>query len=200
MAVDKIKPLKIENAATGGTQNDPFPVEADPAQDYVAAKGIAFENSDTRLFDLSAGGEIEWKDAGQATYKTLNSIVASVGTLTNYEVDSSTAFITTSVTAVLITGMTLTPVAGTYFIAASCSVTQAVNNTTATITLYKAGAAIANSARTATTFNASGMLNLSTQTIITANGTDVFQLRANTSAGGTTTVGARGLTMIRIGA
>jgi len=73
MAVDKVKPLKIEDS-TSGTQNDGFPVETSPTQDYLAAKGIAFENSDTRLFDLSAGGEIQWQDAGQTTYKTINSL------------------------------------------------------------------------------------------------------------------------------
>lgn len=43
--IDKIKPLKIETAIDG-TQTDPFPTEANPAQDYVAAKGVSFENSD----------------------------------------------------------------------------------------------------------------------------------------------------------
>jgi hypothetical protein len=71
---DKIKPLKLENSASGGTQIDYLPTEANPTQDYLAAKGIAFENSDTRLLDLSAGGEIQYKDAVQGTYKTLNSI------------------------------------------------------------------------------------------------------------------------------
>ncbi len=48
MAVDKVKPLKIETA-TGGTETDPFPHEVDPSEDYLATKGIAFENLDTHL-------------------------------------------------------------------------------------------------------------------------------------------------------
>lgn len=71
---DKVKPLKIENLATGGTQNDPFPVETDPSQDYLAAKGIAFENSDNSLFDLDPSGEIRFKDSVQTTYKKLNDL------------------------------------------------------------------------------------------------------------------------------
>lgn len=47
MAIDKIKALKIENPANGGTQTDMFPTETNPAQDYLAAKGISFENLDT---------------------------------------------------------------------------------------------------------------------------------------------------------
>ena len=72
---DKIKPLKIENIASGGTQNDGFPTEANPAQDYVATKGIAFENNDNILFDIDPGtGEIRYKDPIQSTYKKLNDI------------------------------------------------------------------------------------------------------------------------------
>lgn len=51
MSVDKVKPLKIENPATGGVNTDPFPTEADSSFDYLAAKGIAFENLDTFLID-----------------------------------------------------------------------------------------------------------------------------------------------------
>lgn len=72
---DKIKPLKIENIGTGGTQNDPFPTETDPNQDYLAAKGVAFENNDNILLDIDpATGEIRYKDPVQTTYKKLNDI------------------------------------------------------------------------------------------------------------------------------
>lgn len=47
--VDKIKPLKLENSLTGGTELDMFPTEADPSADYVAAKGLSFENSNDYL-------------------------------------------------------------------------------------------------------------------------------------------------------
>lgn len=43
--VDKIKPLKIEDG-TSGTEIDMAPTESNPAEDYIAAKGVAFENSD----------------------------------------------------------------------------------------------------------------------------------------------------------
>jgi hypothetical protein len=47
--VDKVKPLKIESPASGGTDTDSFPTEASPSQDYMATKGVAFENLDTHL-------------------------------------------------------------------------------------------------------------------------------------------------------
>lgn len=72
---DKIKPLKIENIGTGGTQNDGFPTETDPNQDYLAAKGVAFENNDNILIDADPiTGEIRYKDPVQSTYKKLNEI------------------------------------------------------------------------------------------------------------------------------
>ena len=45
--VDKVKPLGLENSSLGGTENVPLPTELDPAEDYLAAKGIALENLDT---------------------------------------------------------------------------------------------------------------------------------------------------------
>ena len=50
MAVDRVKPLKMENA-TDGTEVDLRPTETDPAEDYLAAKGIAFENLNTFLVE-----------------------------------------------------------------------------------------------------------------------------------------------------
>lgn len=65
---DKIKPLKIENPTGGGSETDPFPTETDPSEDYLAAKGLAFENTDTRLLDLDGSGNIQFKDATETTY------------------------------------------------------------------------------------------------------------------------------------
>lgn len=49
MAVDKVKPLKMEHSSLGGTEDDAFPTATDPTEDYLAAKGVAFENSDDHL-------------------------------------------------------------------------------------------------------------------------------------------------------
>ena len=43
--VDKVLPLKIENPASGGTETDDMPVEVNPSEDYVAAKGVALRGS-----------------------------------------------------------------------------------------------------------------------------------------------------------
>lgn len=46
---DKVKPLGFENSALGGTESLPTPTEIDPSEDFLAAKGMAFENSDSFL-------------------------------------------------------------------------------------------------------------------------------------------------------
>lgn len=58
--VDKVKPLKLEDA-TSGTQVNPFPKETDPTQDYISGKGLALENLDTHLIDRS-GNNIQFTD------------------------------------------------------------------------------------------------------------------------------------------
>lgn len=52
--VDKVKALKIETP-TDGTQSNPFPTETDPTEDYLATKGLAFENSDSFLAEKVGG-------------------------------------------------------------------------------------------------------------------------------------------------
>lgn len=88
MAVDKVKPLKIENPASGGTQTDSFPTETNPAQDYLAAKGIAFENLNTFLLDKIGRSLVElFPDLYQ-------SMTYSSGDLTSIDYYNSSSFIT----------------------------------------------------------------------------------------------------------
>lgn len=65
--VDKVKPLKIEDA-TSGTETDFGPIETDPAEDYLATKGLALENSDLILIDVN-GNEITFTDTINGTKK-----------------------------------------------------------------------------------------------------------------------------------
>lgn len=71
--VDKVKPLKIESPALGGSQTDPFPQETDPSEDYLAAKGVAFENLDsTRVF--SEDGVMKFEDSENPEICTLSDL------------------------------------------------------------------------------------------------------------------------------
>lgn len=58
--VDKVRPLKIESPSLGGTESDMFPSEVDPAEDYLASKGISFEGLDDYLAE-KIGGTVDFK-------------------------------------------------------------------------------------------------------------------------------------------
>lgn len=95
---DKIKPLKLENPATGGTENDGFPTEADPSEDYITGKGFAFENNDNRLIDLNGSGQIQFKDAIETSYITVRQLRTAVNNLFD---NTSNGFIATNVQAAI---------------------------------------------------------------------------------------------------
>jgi hypothetical protein len=66
---DKIKPLKFETL-TDGSQFDPFPTETNPTEDFIAAKGMAFENSEgTQVYSVS--GQMRFKDSEVTTPTSL---------------------------------------------------------------------------------------------------------------------------------
>lgn len=73
--VDKIKPLKIEEA-TGGTQVNLFPTEADPTEDYASVKGVAFENSDNTTI-RGDSGVMKFKDSENPADRTLSQLINS---------------------------------------------------------------------------------------------------------------------------
>jgi hypothetical protein len=66
--VDKIKPLKLEDPSKG-TELDLYPTETDPAEDYLAAKGLSIECEDTTLIDKAADGSIQFTDANSGVKK-----------------------------------------------------------------------------------------------------------------------------------
>ena len=74
MSVDKVKALKIENPALGGTQTDFGPTETNPAQDYLAAKGIALENSDNTTI-RGDSGVMRFKDTVVTTEASLEDAI-----------------------------------------------------------------------------------------------------------------------------
>lgn len=66
--VDKVKPLKIEEA-TDGTQINFGPKETNPSEDYLSAKGIALENDDNTLIDKAADGQVQFTDTTNGVKK-----------------------------------------------------------------------------------------------------------------------------------
>lgn len=97
---------------------------------------------------------------------------------------------TTSTTDVLITSMTITPVAGTYLVLFSTSLDSNSNNAIITVSIYMGGTLIAESARRAQPQIQGGVtpsLNMTvpigTETITTVNGSQAIEARWKISAG-----------------
>jgi hypothetical protein len=74
---DKIKPLKIENPALGGTETDMFPTEANPTEDLASVKGIAFEDSDNTQI-IGDSGVMKFKDTVITTNVSLEDLAEKI--------------------------------------------------------------------------------------------------------------------------
>lgn len=129
-------------------------------------------------------------------------IITSQG-LYNTEVSFSSNITTTSTTDVLLTGMTITPPAGTYFTIFSTWLTHSNGNATITTSLYIGGVQKADSIRVAIPFV--GALSaitqdmpLSTNAIVTVNGSQAIALEWHTSTG-TATAHNGTLNILKIG-
>jgi len=86
MALDRIRPLKLEDPATGGTELDQFPTEADPNEDYADLRGITFQDDSSNDEDVyltrDASGNLVFTDKVVGAIKTLSDLVAGSGGLT----------------------------------------------------------------------------------------------------------------------
>lgn len=71
--VDKVKPLKLENS-TDGTEENRYPTEADPSEDYLSCKGLALENSNSTLI-YGDSGVLKFKDAEKTIAHSLDNIL-----------------------------------------------------------------------------------------------------------------------------
>jgi len=65
--MDKIRPLKIENTTDGSQDDQGYPTEVNPSEDYVSCKGISFENSDGHTIDRDVTGELRFIDPVNGT-------------------------------------------------------------------------------------------------------------------------------------
>lgn len=124
--------------------------------------------------------------------------ISTSGTVVNYNIISTTPFSTSSATDVVITGMTITPQAGTYAIWISGEWQDSNASAVMRATIYNNGVAVSDSIRTYQSFGAAKSGPVYTQTISQVNGSQAIDFRINTSSG-TLTVNARSLLLIRLG-
>lgn len=138
--------------------------------------------------------------AGAPLSADANGLLASG--ISTTEVSATADATTTSTTDVLMTGMTITPVAGTYLVVFSGYVDHSAQSVAVPISIYVGGAQKADSVRAPVPrFNGVGANTLSpvvaTNGIVTVNGSQAIEIRWKV-ASGTGTVHQRTLDIIRI--
>jgi hypothetical protein len=82
--VDRVRPLKWEHPATGGTQTDTFDTEIDPNEDAPDCRATYYQNdtsNDTNVYVSRDSNDLVFKDSAN-TLKTLSDLVAGTGGLT----------------------------------------------------------------------------------------------------------------------
>jgi hypothetical protein len=108
--------------------------------------------------------------------------------LYNVEETFTSAITTTSTTDVVMTGMTITPPAGTYFVSFVTWVTNTTGNSQATVSIYSGGVQKASSVVKGAPFTgavggANDGMPLATHGIVTVNGSQAIAIEWHTASG-----------------
>jgi len=85
VALDKVKPLKLESADTGGVENDEFPTSMDPTEDFVECAGLVIDDAtheDESTVIWRTADDMKFKDTNNPGGYTLTQL-AAVGDLIN---------------------------------------------------------------------------------------------------------------------
>lgn len=116
----------------------------------------------------------------------------------NYNIISSTPFTSSANVDTFVTGMTITPMSGTYAVWFNCSETATGSGQQMDCTIYKAGAAISDSKRSVVGSAGAHISILATMTIAQFSGSQTCQVWINPNAN-SQTVNQRSMLLIRLG-
>ena len=82
MAIDRVKPLKLESIASGGDEDDEFPTSLNPEEDHVECAGIVFDDpatiDESTVIDRD-GDDLRFRDTNNPSPFTLTQL-ATAGT------------------------------------------------------------------------------------------------------------------------
>ena len=123
---------------------------------------------------------------------------ATASGLVTYSITSSTPFASSASVDTLITGMTITPQAGTYGIWYSASVTASGSGSSLTSSIYAGASVVADSVRFDASPSGAHIFTTSTQTIHQFDGATACTIKIN-PGGASMTVGNRSIMLIRFG-
>jgi hypothetical protein len=84
--VDRVRPLKLENPNSGGTQTDLYPTAANPNQDHLDVRGVVIQNDSSNdevvRITRDASDRATFEDSENTTPLTLTDLAAGTGGLT----------------------------------------------------------------------------------------------------------------------
>ena len=186
---------------------DPTQVNVDipmPAAggDNVSVNGVAATDAD---FDdatpvaPTGGANVTWqKDGLTPTNISAYLSIAALASLLNAQIAEATGDITTaSATDVLATGMSITPVAGTYVVVFSCSLETTNAGGVMFGSIYMGGVQVAASEREIDAPGASESSDMTSIALVTVNGAEAIEGRWRRTAG-TATMHERQLLILRV--
>ena len=165
--------------------------------DFTGIPKVEFYLLGRLFFKTSSAYTNQPKARLEAISEVQNNLNTAQG-LTNFILESSTAFSTASATDVVITGFQITPSAGTYAVWYSSDAVNTQNNATIGCALYVNGTLHASSTRLAQSVSANFVFGQYTQDIIQFNGATAIDVRVKTSQG-TLTVNSRSIILMRLG-
>jgi prolipoprotein diacylglyceryltransferase len=88
VALDRVKPLKLESVDTGGDEDDQFPTSMDPHEDYIELRGLVFDTptvADESTVITRDGNDLTFQDTNNPTPVTLTELLTGAGGLTYVE-------------------------------------------------------------------------------------------------------------------
>jgi hypothetical protein len=159
------------------------------------------DTADVEIFELLAESIaiLFLQDNSTSAGVWVGYIVSGFATgILSYNITNSIDFSTTSSTDALITGFTVTPVAGRYAVWFNARMQSSQGAATNNWRVYKDGVGVSDSDRGARFGAANTDFPCSTQTVISINGSQAVDVRVRRT-GGTLTVYDRTITLIRLG-
>ncbi|RZW41016.1 MAG: hypothetical protein EX263_13000 [Flavobacteriaceae bacterium] len=137
------------------------------------------DDVDTNTTSPNVGDVLEWDGSNWVP------AAPSGGCVENTEVSATSEFGITSTSMTLISGMTITPASGTYFVSFSSSGRGTQDNQEMRYCLFKAGTGVGHSERDmgfeANNLNEDKRMTMHTQAVITVNGSQTIEAKASTN-------------------
>lgn len=205
IAANAVTNEKLATAATGTFKGNNSGSTAAPT-DLTATVATSMLNA--FVGDSGSGGTKGLVPAPAAGSNAAFTFLSAGGSFIPIEIDAyeataTASATTTSTTQVLMTGMTETPIAGTYWVIFSATISSNTNGAVITISINSGGTQVAHTVRTSTPQFASGLSTVSLQfptnttCVTTVNGSQAIAVFWSISSG-TATVLQRTFDLLKI--